>query len=216
MKVICGTGSNDTHHAVELSIAAQEAGADGLLVVSPYYNKGNFDGQLTHYIAIAQSVSIPIIVYNVPGRTGVDLSVALYQKLSQVPNIVGVKEACPDIVKTARIRSVCGPDFHVWSGNDDMAVAAMALGAQGVISVLSNVLPVETQAMALAALAGDFDTAADLQCSMLPVIDALFREVNPIPVKAAMKLLGFDCGGCRLPLGPAKPETAIALQKLLK
>lgn len=216
MKVICGTGSNDTHHAVELSIAAQEAGADGLLVVSPYYNKGNFDGQLTHYIAIAQSVSIPIIVYNVPGRTGVDLSVALYQKLSQVPNIVGVKEACTDIVKTARIRSVCGPDFHVWSGNDDMAVAAMALGAQGVISVLSNVLPVETQAMALAALAGDFDTAADLQCSMLPVIDALFREVNPIPVKAAMKLLGFDCGGCRLPLGPAKPETAMALQKLLK
>lgn len=216
MKVICGTGSNDTKHAVELSIAAQESGADALLVVSPYYNKGNLEGQFAHYIAIAQAVTIPIIVYNVPGRTGVDMPVALYQKLSQIPNIIGVKEACSDIVKTARIRSLCGPDFHVWSGNDDMAVAAMALGAQGVISVLSNILPVETQAMALAALAGDFDTAADLQCSMLPLIDGLFREVNPIPVKAAMKLLGFDCGECRLPLGPAAKETAMALQKLLK
>ena len=202
MKVICGTGSNDTKHAVELSIAAQESGADALLVVSPYYNKGNFDGQLAHYISIAQAVTIPIILYNVPGRTGVDLPVALYQKLSQIPNIIGVKEACSDI--------------HVWSGNDDMAVAAMALGAQGVISVLSNVLPVETQAMALAALAGDFDTAADLQCRMLPLIDALFREANPIPVKAAMKMIGYDCGDCRLPLGHAGAETAIALKQFLK
>ena len=216
VKVICGTGSNDTRHAVELSIAAQECGADALLVVSPYYNKGNFDGQLSHYIAIAEAVAIPVILYNVPGRTGVDLPVSLYQKLSQIPNIIGVKEACSDITKTARIRSVCGPDFHVWSGNDDMAVAAMALGAQGVISVLSNVLPAETQAMALAALAGDFDTAADLQWHMLPLIDALFREVNPIPVKAAMKMLGYDCGRCRLPLGQAGAETEALLRQFLK
>ena len=216
IKIICGTGSNDTQHAIHLSIAAQEAGADGLLLVSPYYNKGNLDGQLAHYIAIAQSVKIPIILYNVPSRTGVDLSVALYQQLSQITNIAGVKEASTDIVKTARIRNACGPDFHVWSGNDEMAVASMALGAQGVISVLSNVLPFETQSMAKAALGGDFDTAADLQCRMLPLIDALFRETNPIPVKTALKILGYDCGACRLPLGRPNPETEQILRALLK
>lgn len=215
MKIICGTGSNDTRHAVELSIAAQEVGADGLLVVAPYYNKGNPDGQLAHYIAIAHAVKIPIILYNVPSRTGVDISVDVYRRLSRIPNIIGVKEASTDIVKIARIRNACGEDFSIWSGNDDQAVAAMALGAKGVISVLSNVLPVETQAMAQAALAGDFDTASDLQCQMLPLIDALFREVNPIPVKAAMKMVGFDCGDCRLPLGSAAKDTVERLQHLL-
>ncbi len=216
MKVICGTGSNDTRHAVELSLSAQEAGADGLLVVSPYYNKGNFDGQMAHYISIAHAVSIPVIIYNVPGRTGADLPVSLYQRLSRIPNIIGVKEASTDIVKIARIRAICGEGFHVWSGNDDMAVAAMALGAKGVISVLSNIVPVETQAMAQAALAGDFDTAADLQCKLLPLMDALFREVNPIPVKAAMEICGFDCGPCRLPLGSAAKETVALLRSILK
>ena len=216
IKIVCGTGSNDTQHSIQLSIAAQEVGADGLLLVSPYYNKGNLAGQFAHYIAIAQSVKIPIILYNVPSRTGVDLSVALYQKLSQISNIVGVKEASTDIVKTTRIRNACGPDFHVWSGNDEMAVASMALGAQGVISVLSNVLPVETQSMAQAALAGDFDTAADLQCRMLPLIDALFQETNPIPVKAAMKVIGYDCGECRLPLGRPSAETEQILRTLLQ
>ena len=216
IKIICGTGSNDTQHTIHLSISAQEVGADGLLLVSPYYNKGNLDGQLSHYIAIAQAVDIPIILYNVPSRTGVDLSVALYRNLSQIPNIVGVKEASTDIVKTTRIRNTCGNDFHVWSGNDEMAVASIALGAQGVISVLSNVLPLETQTMTQAALAGDFDTAADLQCRMLPLIDALFRETNPIPVKAAMKLLGYDCGTCRLPLGNSGSDTEQILRALLK
>lgn len=216
LKIICGTGGNNTHHAVQLSVAAQEAGADGLLVVAPYYNKGNWQGQLAHYITIAQVVRIPIILYNVPGRTGVDLPVSLYQRLSSVPNIIGVKEAGTDIVKITRIRACCGPGFHIWSGNDDMAVAAMALGAEGVISVVSNVLPEQTQAMAMAALAGDFDTAADLQCKLLPLIDGLFREVNPIPVKAAMKVLGYDCGPCRLPLGPAAMETEALLKQLLK
>lgn len=216
LKIICGTGGNNTLHAISLSRAALEAGADALLVVAPYYNKGNFDGQLAHYIAIAEAVDLPVIMYNVPGRTGVDLPVSLYQRLSQIPNIIGVKEASTDIVKIARIRSVCGNDFSVWSGNDDMAVAAMALGAQGVISVLSNVLPVQTQSMAQAALAGDFDTAAALQCQMLPLIDALFREVNPIPVKEAMKCFGYDCGPCRLPLGPASKDTQQILCALLK
>ncbi len=214
--VICGTGSNDTRHAVELSIAAQEAGADALLVVTPYYNKANPEGLYSHYLAIAHSVRIPLIIYNVPGRTGVDVPVGVYQRLSRVPNIAGVKEASTDIVKVARIRNACGGDLPIWSGNDDQAVAAMALGAQGVISVLSNVLPEETQTMAQAALAGDFDTASSLQCTMLPLINALFSEVNPIPVKAAMEMVGFDCGPCRLPLGPMDPAKKEALEKLLQ
>ena len=213
--VICGTGSNDTKHAVELSIAAQEAGADALLVVTPYYNKANPEGLYAHYLAIAHSVHLPVIIYNVPGRTGVDVPISVYQRLSRLPNIAGVKEASTDIVKISRIRNACGSDLPIWSGNDDQAVAAMALGAQGVISVLSNIMPVETNAMARAALDGDFDTAAALQCGMLPLIDALFSEVNPIPVKAAMEMIGFDCGPCRLPLAALSAENRKKLQSLL-
>ena len=216
MQIICGTGSNDTGHAVELSIAAQEAGADALLVVTPYYNKANPEGLYAHYLSIAHAVKIPVIIYNVPGRTGVDVPVSVYKRLSRVPNIAGVKEASADIVKIARIRSACGGDLPIWSGNDDEAVAAMALGAQGVISVLSNVFPVETQALAQAALAGDFDTASALQCDMLPLIDALFAEVNPIPVKAAMEMIGFDCGPCRLPLAGLSQDNRNKLQQLLQ
>ncbi len=198
--IIAGTGSNCTEHSVALSMAAERAGADALLVVSPYYNKATPDGLYAHYKAIANAVHIPIILYNVPSRTGVDIPVSVYQKLSEIPNIAGVKEASLDITKIAKIKAACPPDFCIWSGNDDMVVPAMALGAQGVISVLSNVAPMETQAMAQAALAGDFDTAAALQIELLPLIQLLFCEVNPIPVKAAMKLMGYDCGECRLPL----------------
>lgn len=215
MTIICGTGSNDTRHAVELSLAAQQAGADALLVVSPYYNKANPDGLVKHYLSIAHAVKLPVILYNVPGRTGVDIPVSVYETLSRVPNIAGVKEASTDIVKIARIRNACGDELPIWSGNDDQAVAAMALGAQGVISVLSNVLPVQTSAMAKSALAGDFDTAASLQCQMLPLIEALFSEVNPIPVKAAMALCGHDCGNCRLPLGKLSQEHLQRLSELL-
>lgn len=197
--IIAGTGSNSTAHSVQLSKAAQDAGADGLLLVSPYYNKATPDGLFAHYSTIASSVQIPCILYNVPSRTGVDIPVSVYKKLSTVTNIAGVKEASPDIVKIARIRAAC-PDFAVWSGNDDMITPVMSLGGMGVISVLSNVAPVQTQAMAQAAMDGDFDTASDLQIRMLPLIEALFCEVNPIPVKTAMKLIGFDCGECRLPL----------------
>ncbi len=214
--IICGTGSNDTKHAMELSIAAQEAGADALLVVTPYYNKANPDGLLAHYLSIAHSVHIPVIVYNVPSRTGLDMPISIYRQLSNIPNIAGVKEASTDTVKITRIRNACGGNLPIWSGNDDQAVAAMSLGAQGVISVLSNVLPTQTQAMAKAALDGDFDTASALQCSMLPLIDALFSEVNPIPVKAAMKEIGFDCGKCRLPLGQMATDKAEKLRLLLK
>lgn len=213
--IIAGTGSNSTEHAVALSRAAQEVGADALLVVSPYYNKATPDGLLTHYSAIATAIHIPIIVYNVPSRTGVDIPVSVYQQLSKLPNIAGVKEASTDITKIARIKAACPPDFAVWSGNDDQTVPVMSLGGLGVISVLSNVVPVETQAMAQAALDGDFDTAAALQIKLLPLIEALFCEVNPIPVKAAMKLIGYDCGDCRLPLTSLTDTNWKRLKKLL-
>jgi len=213
--IIAGTGSNCTEHTVALSKAAEEAGADALLLVAPYYNKATPEGLITHYSAVAAAVHIPLILYNVPSRTGVDIPVSVYKCLAQIPNIAGVKEASTDISKIARIRSACPRDFFVWSGNDDQAVPVISLGGAGVISVLSNILPVETQAMAQAALDGDFDTAADLQSRMLPLISLLFREVNPIPVKAAMKYIGFDCGECRLPLTPPSQQTRNELKKML-
>ena len=200
MLIIAGTGSNSTEHAVALSQAAEATGIDGLLVVSPYYNKATPSGLLEHYSAIAGAVHIPIILYNVPSRTGVDIPVSVYQQLSKIPKIAGVKEASADITKIVRIKAACPSEFAVWSGNDDQAVPVMSLGGSGVISVLSNVEPVKTQAMAKAALDGDFDTAAALQIELLPLIELLFCEVNPIPVKTAMKLIGYDCGDCRLPL----------------
>ena len=215
-KIIAGTGSNCTEHAVALSREAEEAGADGLLVVSPYYNKATPDGLVAHYTAIAHSVSIPVILYNVPSRTGVDMPVSVYRRLSAIPNIIGVKEASGDITKVERIRRECPRDFYVWSGNDDQTVPAMALGAMGVISVLSNLCPEETRLMADAALDGDFDTAAALQTELLPLIDLLFCEVNPIPVKEAMGLIGYDCGGCRLPLTKLTPENRKRLMAYLR
>lgn len=213
--IIAGTGSNCTEHAAALSKAAEDMGADALLVVSPYYNKATEEGLVAHYSAIAGAVHIPVIAYNVPSRTGVDIPVSVYQCLSLIPNMAGVKEASTSISKIAKILAGCPKDFVVWSGNDDQAAAVMALGGQGVISVLSNVMPVETQAMAQAALDGDFDTAADLQLRMIPLIELLFSEVNPIPVKAAMKLIGYDCGECRLPLTPMSRENHEKLKKLL-
>ena len=199
-KIIAGTGTNSTEHAVALSIAAEEAGVDALLVVSPYYNKSTPDGLFAHYLSIAHAVSLPIILYNVPSRTGVDIPVSVYQRLARVPNIVGVKEANSDITKIARIRLACGKDFAIWSGNDDQIVPVMALGGSGIISVLSNILPQQTNAICIAANSGDYQTAAELQTKLLPLIDLLFCEVNPIPVKEAMKYIGYDCGNCRLPL----------------
>jgi len=214
--IIAGTGSNNTAHSIELSIAAQEAGADALLAVSPYYNKATPEGLVLHYLSICHAVSIPVILYNVPGRTGLDIPVSVYQTLSKVPNIAGVKEASSDITKIARIRNACGSDFPIWSGNDDQIVPVMALGGQGVISVLSNILPKETSAMCKAALDGDFETAAELQCRYLPLIEALFSEVNPIPVKAAMKEIGFDCGMCRLPLCSISSDNLTKIQNCIQ
>ena len=197
--IIAGTGSNCTSHAAELSLAAENVGVDALLIVSPYYNKATPEGLIAHYMTIAHTVSLPIIIYNVPGRTGVDIPVSVCQRLSPIPNMVGIKEASNDITKVTKLCRGC-EDFAVWTGNDELIVPAISLGAKGVISVLSNVLPIQTQAMAQAALAGDLDTAAALQQELQPLIDLLFCEPNPIPVKAAMKYIGYDCGSPRLPL----------------
>ncbi len=203
--IIAGTGSNSTEHAVWLSKEAEKVGVDGLLVVSPYYNKATPDGLFAHYLAIAHAVSLPVILYNVPGRTGVDIPVEVCKRLSRIPNIAGIKEASTSIEKITRLRMEC-PDFPIWSGNDDLITPILSLGGKGVISVLSNVAPVETRLLTQAALDGDFDTAAALQCSLLELTDLLFCEVNPIPVKAAMQCIGYDCGCCRLPLTDLTPE----------
>ena len=214
--IIAGTGSNSTQHAVELSKEAEACGVDALLVVSPYYNKATPEGLYAHYLAIAHAVSIPIILYNVPSRTGVDIPVSVYKRLSNVPNIVGVKEASTDLTKLTNIRRSCCEDFYVWSGNDDLTVPMISMGAQGVISVLSNIYPNETQSMCRAALDGDFDTASALQCQLQPLVELLFSEVNPIPVKEAMRLIGYDCGKCRLPLTFPTEENRIRLQEYFR
>lgn len=204
--IIAGTGSNSTEHAIALSKAAETIGVAALLVVAPYYNKGNSDSLYHHFASIANAVRIPVILYNVPSRTGVDIPVSVYKRLSRIPNIVGVKEASSDITKIGKIRCACGDDFSIWSGNDDQIVPVISMGGCGVISVLSNLYPAQTQAMAAAALSGDNAVASKLQCNMLELIGLLFNEVNPIPVKYAMKHIGFDCGDCRLPLGPPSTE----------
>lgn len=200
--IIAGTGSNNTAHAVALSKAAENSGVDALLVVTPYYNKANNDGLYAHYKAIASSVSIPIILYNVPSRTCVDIPVEVYKQLSKISNIAGVKEASTDIAKQAKIYASCGSDLAIWAGNDDHTVPSIALGSSGVISVLSNIFPAETNRMVQAALSGNYQEATQLQISLTEIVSLLFADVNPIPVKYALACIGYDCGDCRLPLYP--------------
>jgi len=214
--IIAGTGSNNTAHAVALSRAAQAAGADALLIVSPYYNKATGEGLLAHYQTIAEAVTIPVIIYNVPSRTGVDIPVSVYRELAKIPNITGVKEASADIRKIIQIRAQCPENFHIWSGNDDMTVPIMAVGGVGVISVASNIVPLSMKAMTDAAQSGDYLMASHLQSDLLELTDTLFCEVNPIPVKTAMKIIGYDCGKCRLPLTRPSPECEDKLRNLLQ
>lgn len=214
--LIAGTGSNDTRHACALSETAENAGMDALLVVTPYYNKSNAKGLVAHYREISENVSIPIILYNVPSRTGVNIPIEVYQELSESENFIGVKEASGSLQTALDIRLSCPKDFYIWSGNDDLTVPLMSIGAQGVISVASNVAPTEVKTMTDAALSGDFKHAARMQMELMPLIKALFSDVNPIPVKQAMKEIGFDCGKCRLPLATMSDEKIKKLRILLK
>lgn len=198
--VIAGTGSNDTKYAVDLSVEAEKLGADALLVVTPYYNKTSQRGLIAHFTAIADSVNIPIILYNVPSRTGVNITLDTYDVLANHKNIVAVKEASGNISAIAKIVEKCGDRLDVYSGNDDQIVPIMSLGGKGVISVLSNVCPKETHDIAQLCLDNNVAEASNLQIKYLELCNNLFIDVNPIPVKEAMNIIGFKAGECRLPL----------------
>ncbi|MDR2525963.1 MAG: 4-hydroxy-tetrahydrodipicolinate synthase [Oscillospiraceae bacterium] len=198
--VVAGTGSNDTAFAKTLSLEAEAAGADALLMVTPYYNKASQEGLVRHFTAVADAVRTPIILYNVPSRTGVSIAAETYYKLSRHENIVATKEAGGDFSLVAKTRALCGDALAIYSGNDDQITAMMALGGKGVISVLSNVAPEAAHAIAAAALKGDFTASAKLQLEWLDLCNDLFCDVNPIPVKEAMNLMGLEVGSCRLPL----------------
>ncbi len=197
--VIAGTGSNDTRHCVELSTDAKKVGADGLLLVTPYYNKTTQRGLIAHFKAVTDAVDLPIILYNIPGRTGMQIEIATLKELSKIDNIVAVKEASGNISYAAEVAAEC-PDLDIYSGNDDMIVPIMSLGGKGVISVLANILPKETHELCDAYLTGNTTKACEMQLHYLKLIKALFMEVNPIPVKTAMNLMGMNVGNLRLPL----------------
>lgn len=198
--VIAGTGSNDTKYAIELSQDAEKVGADGLLLVTPYYNKCTQRGLIQHYTAIADSVNIPIILYNVPSRTGVSMDVNTIDTLANHKNIVAVKEASGNMSFAAKVAAKCLDRIDIYSGNDDMIVPLMSIGAKGVISVLSNVMPKETHDMCQLCLDNNFAEAMKMQLKYLPLINDLFMEVNPIPVKDALNQMGCPSGPCRMPL----------------
>ena len=198
--IIAGTGSNNTSQAIELSKEVEKLGVDGLLVVTPYYNKTTQNGLIAHYKAIAESVSLPIIVYSVASRTGVNIAPTTCLELSKVPNIVAIKEASGNLSQVAEIANLCGDDLHIYSGNDDQVLPVLSLGGLGVISVLSNVKPRFTHDMVKAFFDGEIEKATKSQVEAIPLIKALFSEVNPIPVKAALNDLGFNYGIPRLPL----------------
>lgn len=198
--VIAGTGSNDTRYAINLSQHADKAGADALLVVTPYYNKCTQKGLIKHFTSIADNVNVPIILYDVPSRTGVGITPETYAVLAEHPRIAAVKEASGNISKVAETMSLCGDKLTFYSGNDDQIVPLLSLGAKGVISVLSNVMPQETHDMCQLFFDGKVEEAAKKQIEYFPLIKALFCEVNPIPVKVALRLMGFDMGPLRMPL----------------
>lgn len=213
--VIAGTGSNDTAYAIDLTEYACEIGADAMLLVTPYYNKATQNGLIASFRAIADHSTKPCILYNVPGRTGCNLLPATVAALAEHPMITGVKEASGNISQIAQIAALCGDRIDIYSGNDDQIVPILSLGGKGVISVLSNPLPRETVAICDRFFAGDIKGAAELQLRLLPLIDALFMEVNPIPVKAAMAAMGFGENYLRLPLTPMEKAHEEHLLKLL-
>ena len=216
MKVIVGIGGNNTQTALRNAENAKSAGADGVLMVTPYYNKSTQKGLIEHFSYVAERVDIPMILYNVPSRTGIGIAPETYKVLSQHPNINGVKEASGDIALVGTTRSLCGDDLYLWSGNDDNTVAMMALGALGVISVAGNIVPAVIAKLCALCLEGDFSQATTLYARYAPLFSALFYETNPIPVKAAMQLLGMDSGILRLPLTQISEENRGRLLSVMR
>ena len=214
-KVIIGTGSNNTKTAVEISKYAEQEGADALLIVTPYYNKTTQSGLIAHYKKIAENVNIPIIVYNVPSRTGVNILPETCLELSKINNIVGIKEASGNISQIAKISSLCGDNFDIYSGNDDQIVPILSLGGKGVISVLSNIMPKYTHDMVYKYLNGEVKEATKMQLEVLELIEVLFSETNPIPIKYALNLMGYDYGIPRLPLVELSKKNKERLVKVL-
>ena len=209
--VIAGTGTNNTEHVLANTRAACAAGADAILVVTPYYNKATQNGLIQHFTTVADASTVPMIIYNVPGRTGCNLLPKTVAKLAEHPNIAAIKEATGNMAQMVEIMHLCGDKLDVYSGEDALTVPMMAMGAAGTISVLSNVVPRQAVAMTDACIAGDYAAAAKMQCDMLPLINALFSEVNPIPVKAATAAMGFGDDYLRLPLTPMEPQNRAVL-----
>lgn len=214
--IIAGTGSNDTVYSVELCNDAEKMGADAFLMVTPYYNKTSQAGLIAHYNYIADRVKKPIILYNVPSRTGVDIEPETYKELSKHPNIIATKEASGNISKIAKTKYLCGDDLDIYSGNDDQIVPILSLGGIGVISVLSNILPFETHNICAEYFCGNTKTASEMQIKYTGLINALFSDVNPVPIKTAMNLLGYDVGPCRLPLYKMDKAKTEKLKQMLK
>lgn len=214
--VIAGTGSNDIAYAIELTKYACSVGADAMLLVTPYYNKATQNGLIKSFTAIADASDKPCILYNVPSRTGCNLTPESCAVLAKHPNIVGIKEASGNISQIAAVANLCGEDFAIYSGNDDQIVPVMSLGGMGVISVLSNLLPAETSKICHDYLNGDTKSALSAQLKYLKLVDALFCEVNPIPAKAAMAAMGFGENYLRLPLTPMEPQNEAKLIKLMR
>ena len=215
-KVIIGTGSNNTQSAIEMSKYAESVGADGLLVVTPFYNKTTQKGLIEHYKVIANSVDLPIIMYNVPSRTGVNILPETCLELSKIDNIVGIKEASGDISQVAKIANLCKDNLSIYSGNDDQIIPVLSLGGKGVISVLSNIMPEYTHNMTKKYLNGEVEEARKMQLDVLDLISALFSEVNPIPVKYALNLLGYDYGKPRLPLIELSEQNQTKIKEIMK
>jgi len=212
--VIAGTGSNDTDHCINSCRQAQRLGADGLLLVTPYYNKTSQRGLIAHYTAVAAATDLPLILYNVPSRTGVNIQPATVAELAKLDTVAGLKQANGDLSSVAQIAALC--DLPIYSGNDDQIVPIMSLGGKGVISVLSNVIPRETHDICQAWFDGDPAESLRLQLHWLDLANALFTDVNPIPVKAAMNLMGMEVGACRLPLYQMEEKTLAALEQVLR
>lgn len=215
-KIIAGTGGNDTRKAAETARAAAALGADALLCVTPYYNRCTQAGLLAHYETISNASELPILLYNVPSRTNVRIEPETCVALAKLPAVAGIKEADPDVGRVLKLHALCGDDFPIYCGCDDRILPFMACGALGAVSVLSNLRPKAVKALTDAALRGEYARALSLQREQQPLIEALFSEVNPIPIKAALALSGLDCGPCRLPLTHADPDLTARLREYLE